>query len=58
MPLVTTTYTLHSANPAKTRAEAVVVGVERGEVGGELARDDHRRFVDAFRNGAIPGLDA
>jgi len=23
---------------------------------GELARDDHRRFVDAFRNGAIPGL--
>jgi uncharacterized protein (DUF2252 family) len=24
---------------------------------GELARDDHRRFVDAFRNGAIPGVD-
>jgi len=24
---------------------------------GQLARDDHRRFVDAFRNGAIPGLD-
>ena len=23
---------------------------------GQLARDDHRRFVDAFRNGAIPGL--
>ncbi len=23
---------------------------------GALARDDHRRFVDAFRNGAIPGL--
>jgi uncharacterized protein (DUF2252 family) len=23
---------------------------------GELARDDHRRFVDAFRNGAIPGV--
>jgi len=22
----------------------------------ELARDDHRRFVDAFRNGAIPGV--
>jgi len=24
---------------------------------GQLARDDHRRFVDAFRNGAIPGLE-
>ena len=24
---------------------------------GELARDDHRRFVDAFRNGAFPGLE-
>ena len=23
---------------------------------GALARDDHRRFVDAFRNGEIPGL--
>ena len=23
---------------------------------GELAREDHRRFVDAFRNGKIPGL--
>ena len=23
---------------------------------GALARDDHRRFVDAFRNGAIPGM--
>ena len=23
---------------------------------GALARDDHRHFVDAFRNGAIPGL--
>jgi uncharacterized protein (DUF2252 family) len=28
-----------------------------GAAYGELARDDHRRFVDAFRNGAIPGLD-
>ena len=26
-----------------------------GAAYGELARDDHRRFVDAFRNGAIPG---
>jgi uncharacterized protein (DUF2252 family) len=25
---------------------------------GELVRDDHRRFVDAFRAGEIPGLDA
>ena len=25
---------------------------------GELARDDHRRFVDAFRNGRIPGVPA
>lgn len=25
---------------------------------GELARDDHRRFVDSFRNGASPGLAA
>ena len=24
---------------------------------GALTREDHRRFVDAFRNGAIPGLD-
>ena len=29
-----------------------------GAAYGELARDDHRRFVDAFRNGAIPGLEA
>ena len=29
-----------------------------GAAYGELARDDHRRFVDSFRNGAIPGLDA
>jgi len=24
----------------------------------QLVRDDHRRFVDAFRNGSIPGLPA
>jgi uncharacterized protein (DUF2252 family) len=29
-----------------------------GAAYGELARDDHRRFVDSFRNGAIPGLEA
>jgi len=29
-----------------------------GAAYGELARDDHRRFVDAFRNGAVPGVDA
>ena len=29
-----------------------------GAAYGQLARDDHRRFVDSFRNGAIPGLDA
>ncbi len=29
-----------------------------GAAYGELARDDHRRFVDSFRNGEIPGLDA
>jgi uncharacterized protein (DUF2252 family) len=28
-----------------------------GAAYGQLARDDHRRFVDAFRNGAIPGVD-
>jgi uncharacterized protein (DUF2252 family) len=28
-----------------------------GTAYGALARDDHRRFVDAFRNGEIPGLD-
>jgi uncharacterized protein (DUF2252 family) len=28
-----------------------------GAAYGELARDDHRRFVDAFRNGAIRGVD-
>ena len=27
-----------------------------GSVYAELVREDHRRFVDAFRNGAIPGL--
>ena len=27
-----------------------------GAAYGELAREDHRRFVDAFRNGKIPGL--
>ena len=31
---------------------------EFGAAYGELARDDHRRFVDAFRNGEIPGVDA
>jgi uncharacterized protein (DUF2252 family) len=29
-----------------------------GRAYGELARDDHRRFVDAFRNGRIPGVPA
>ena len=29
-----------------------------GAAYGELARDDHRRFVDSFRNGEFPGLDA
>jgi uncharacterized protein (DUF2252 family) len=29
-----------------------------GAAYGALARDDHRRFVDAFRNGAIPGVPA
>jgi uncharacterized protein (DUF2252 family) len=32
--------------------------VEFGRAYGELARDDYRRFVDAFRNGRIPGVDA
>jgi len=27
-----------------------------GAAYGELAREDHRRFVDSFRNGKIPGL--
>jgi uncharacterized protein (DUF2252 family) len=30
--------------------------VEFGYAYGNLARDDHRRFVDAFRNGRIPGV--
>jgi uncharacterized protein (DUF2252 family) len=29
-----------------------------GRAYGSLARDDHRRFVDAFRNGRIPGVPA
>jgi uncharacterized protein (DUF2252 family) len=29
-----------------------------GAAYGALARDDHRRFVDSFRNGEIPGLEA
>jgi uncharacterized protein (DUF2252 family) len=29
-----------------------------GRAYGELARDDHRRFVDAFRNGQISGVPA
>ena len=32
--------------------------VSFGRAYGELARDDHRRFVDAFRNGRIPGVPA
>ena len=32
--------------------------VEFGRAYGDLARDDHRRFVDAFRNGRIPGVPA
>jgi uncharacterized protein (DUF2252 family) len=31
--------------------------VEFGAAYGELVRDDHRRFVDSFRNGEIPGLE-
>jgi hypothetical protein len=30
---------------------------EFGAAYGELVRDDHRRFVDSFRNGEIPGLE-
>ncbi|HWM09020.1 MAG TPA: DUF2252 family protein, partial [Solirubrobacteraceae bacterium] len=29
-----------------------------GRAYGDLARDDHRRFVDAFRNGRVPGVPA
>jgi hypothetical protein len=29
---------------------------EFGAAYGQLARDDHRRFVDAFRNGQIRGV--
>jgi uncharacterized protein (DUF2252 family) len=29
-----------------------------GHAYGDLARDDHRRFVDAFRNGRVPGVPA
>jgi hypothetical protein len=29
-----------------------------GAAYGALARNDHRRFVDAFRNGMIPGVPA
>ena len=32
--------------------------VEFGRSYGEQARDDHRLFVDAFRNGRIPGVSA
>jgi uncharacterized protein (DUF2252 family) len=32
--------------------------VEFGRAYGEQARDDHRLFVDAFRNGRIPGVPA
>ncbi len=32
--------------------------VSFGRTYGDLARDDHRRFVDAFRNGQIPGVPA
>jgi uncharacterized protein (DUF2252 family) len=32
--------------------------VRFGREYGELARDDHRLFVDAFRNGRIPGVPA
>ncbi len=32
--------------------------VRFGRAYGDLARDDHRRFVDAFRNGQVPGVPA
>ncbi len=32
--------------------------VDFGIAYSEVARDDHRLFVDAFRNGQIPGLSS
>jgi hypothetical protein len=32
--------------------------VRFGRAYGDLARDDHRLFVDAFLNGRIPGVPA
>ena len=40
-------------------AEAFAANLaEFGAAYGAQAREDHRLFVDAFRNGAIPGLPA
>jgi uncharacterized protein (DUF2252 family) len=45
------------ANVVGGREEEFVQGLaEFGQAYGELARDDYRRFVDAFRNGEIPGV--
>ena len=39
-------------------AEFVSDLVAFGAEYGALTREDHRRFVDAFRNGMIPGVEA
>ena len=47
-----------SSRPSATRTTRSRADLaDFGAAYGELARDDHRRFVDSFRNGAIPGLD-
>ena len=38
----------------RVRADLAAFGAEYGA----LTREDHRRFVDAFRNGMIPGVEA
>ena len=47
-----------SAAVGDAGAELASELAEFGAAYGQLVRDDHRRFVDAFRNGAIPGLPA
>ena len=45
------------ANVVSGREDEFVSGLaDFGQSYGELARDDYRRFVDAFRNGEIPGV--
>ena len=41
----------------ETWRPTLAAALAAGAAYGSLTRDDHRRFVDAFRNGMIPGVE-